>query len=167
MAVVTETDVPRALADARPGRYVRLDGQRRRRGHSAPRLLEHVFEPFFTTKEFGHGTGLGLSTVYGIVRQSGGFIELDSEPGRGTRFSLYFPAVRMAPASSRPAAEPDARPRGSERILLVEDEAVVRELARRLLVDLGYTVHAAGSGEEALRAGRGSGRARSTCCSPT
>ncbi len=144
----TEADV-RERSGARPGRFVRLDVSDDGAG-IPPELLEHVFEPFFTTKEFGRGTGLGLSTVYGIVRQSGGFIELVSTPGEGTRFSLFFPAVSVAPQAAA-AAEPESPPPGSESILLVEDEAIVRDLTRRVLMDLGYTVHAAGSGEEALK----------------
>jgi two-component system cell cycle sensor histidine kinase/response regulator CckA len=147
-AELAERDVSEH-APAKPGRFVRLDVSDDGAG-IPPELLEHVFEPFFTTKEFGLGTGLGLSTVYGIVRQSGGFIELDSTPGLGTRFSLFFPAVRMAPLQVTPATEPRTLPRGHESILLVEDESVVRELAHRVLVDLGYAVHEAGSGEEAL-----------------
>jgi nitrogen-specific signal transduction histidine kinase/ActR/RegA family two-component response regulator len=133
---------------ARPGRFVRLDVSDDGAGIPAE-LLEHVFEPFFTTKEFGRGTGLGLSTVYSIVRQSGGFIELDSTPGKGTRFSLFFPAVSVAPETAA-VAEVESHPRGDESILLVEDDSVVRELTRRVLMDLGYAVHAAGSGEAAL-----------------
>jgi two-component system cell cycle sensor histidine kinase/response regulator CckA len=135
-------------SSARAGRFVRLDVADDGAG-IPPELVEHVFEPFFTTKEFGHGTGLGLATVYGIVRQSGGFIELESAPGEGTRFSLFFPVVPAAPQVSV-VAEPGDPPRGNESILLVEDESVVRELAGRVLVGLGYTVHAAGSGDEAL-----------------
>ena len=146
-ADLTQSDV-RERSSARPGRFVRLDVSDNGAG-IPPELQEHVFEPFFTTKDFGHGTGLGLSTVYGIVRQSGGFIELNSAPGQGTCFSLYFPAVSAAPQAA-PSTESEFRPSGHETILLVEDESVVRDLARRVLEDLGYTVHAAGSGEEAL-----------------
>jgi two-component system, cell cycle sensor histidine kinase and response regulator CckA len=108
-----------------------------------------AFEPFFTTK--AQGTGLGLSTVYGIVTQSGGQIEAESRHGEGTIFSVYLPAV------SARVREPAASPptiglgRGSETVLLVEDEAVVRNLARRVLRDSGYRVIEARSGEEALR----------------
>jgi two-component system cell cycle sensor histidine kinase/response regulator CckA len=120
-----------------------------------PQILSKIFEPFFTTKEVGKGTGLGLSTVYGIVKQSGGFIFADSEVGRGTSFTVYLP-VHQAPAT---AAAPAPKPRKSEpagdlwgtgTILLVEDEAMVRAVAERALTRHGYTVLTAESGEGAL-----------------
>ena len=108
----------------------------------------HVFEPFFTTKERGKGTGLGLATIYGIVRQSGGHIWLYSEPGQGTTFKVYFPLVRDE--LSAPQPEIVDVEGGSETILLVEDEDAVRELARTILVRKGYTVLATADPREAL-----------------
>jgi CheY-like chemotaxis protein len=109
---------------------------------------DRIFEPFFTTKDFGQGTGLGLSTVYGIVEQSGGTIEVDSEPGKGTTFRICLPRVENA-ASRTPSATAPSRP-GTETILVVEDEPGVRRLAERILQMAGYTVLKVGSGEEAL-----------------
>ncbi len=112
--------------------------------------LARIFEPFFTTKGSGQGTGLGLATVYGIVQQSGGSIEVDSEPGQGTTFRVYFP--RLIGESSVAVTQPAATtlPTGSETILLVEDEPAIRALARRTLSDLGYNVLEAGNGTTAL-----------------
>ncbi len=115
-----------------------------------PQTLRHIFEPFFTTKEPGRGTGLGLATVYGIVKQSDGFIFVDTEVGRGSRFRIYLPRVEGAaePVEAQPEP-PTARASGT--ILLVEDEAAVRRLARRVLEEVGYTVLEAADGPEALR----------------
>jgi PAS domain S-box-containing protein len=99
----------------------------------------HLFEPFFTTKMPGKGTGLGLSTVYGIVRQSGGYISVDSELGRGTTVEIYLPRV-LAAETARPSAENGCLPVGSEVILLAEDEERVRSLAARVLAQQGYKV---------------------------
>lgn len=120
-------------------------------GHGMPdHVRERIFEPFFTTKEKGKGSGLGLSTVYGIVKQCRGHIEVESAVNRGAEFRIYFPRHGGAtPAASCP--KPGAQPRGTESILLVEDEGTVRRLARRNLEALGYRVIEARHGEEALR----------------
>jgi two-component system, cell cycle sensor histidine kinase and response regulator CckA len=110
-----------------------------------------VFEPFFTTKEVGEGSGLGLSTAYGIVTQAGGHIAVDSRLGAGTTFRVYLPADTRDVAASTPA-EHDAAPRtGRETILVVEDESAVRSLARDVLTRLGYDVLVASDGRNALK----------------
>jgi CheY-like chemotaxis protein len=113
-------------------------------------LLPRIFEPFFTTKGPGKGTGLGLSTVYGIVKQSRGDINVDSTPGIGTTFRVYLPRHFEAAETPEPAVTPGAMPRGSETILLVEDEAGVRKLAYDALTRQGYTVLECSGGAEAL-----------------
>jgi len=114
-------------------------------------VKEHLFEPFFTTKGVGGGTGLGLATCYGIVKQSGGHINVYSEPGQGTAFRIYLPRVSDTVDRS-PQRGPQAEiPRGTETILIVEDEPEVRALAVLVLRELGYRVIEAGNGEEALQ----------------
>jgi two-component system cell cycle sensor histidine kinase/response regulator CckA len=117
--------------------------------------ISRIFEPFFSTKEVGAGTGLGLSTVYGIVRQTDGFIFVDSEPGQGTTFSIYLPRIDAEPAAEakRPAQLAEtagADLTGSGTILLVEDEDAVRLFGARALRNKGYTVIEARSGEQAM-----------------
>jgi two-component system cell cycle sensor histidine kinase/response regulator CckA len=132
-----------------PGRYVRLGVEDTGQGMD-PDTLSHVFEPFFTTKPAGRGTGLGLSTVYGIVQQNHGFVWVYSEPGRGSTFKVYLPRVDEAAEEVPDATAPDSA-RGTETILLVEDEASLRAILRELLESYGYTVIDAGNGVNALR----------------
>jgi len=112
--------------------------------------LTHIFEPFFTTKERGKGTGLGLATVYGIVKQSDGYIWVDSTPGKGSSFEIYLHRHNGQPAVEEPKVDPGEKPRCSENILLVEDAQPLRKLAQTFLEAAGFRVLSAGSGEEAL-----------------
>ncbi|MEL6643548.1 MAG: ATP-binding protein [Pseudomonadota bacterium] len=146
----------RDRATVPPGEYVVLQVSDEGTG-IAPENLPKIFEPFFTTKRTGEGTGLGLSTVYGIVKQTGGFIFADSAPGSGTTFTLYFPAEEAVPdtLSDRPISSdvqslPDPVAAGDIVILLVEDEAPVRAFASRALRLRGYTVLEAENAEDAL-----------------
>ena len=141
----------RRNADARPGCFVCLSVSDTGCGMDA-RTRERIFEPFFTTKEVGKGTGLGLATVYGIVKQHKGWIEVTTAPGQGTAFELYFPAMgQPAPATPGVAAAPESAQCGCETILLVEDDPVLREMVREVLTAYEYRVLEAGSGVEALR----------------
>jgi CheY-like chemotaxis protein len=114
--------------------------------------LARIFEPFFTTKAVGKGTGLGLATVYGIVKQHEGWIEVSSEPGQGTTFNVFFPASSEPVKAPPPDIALTAKVRGGrETILVVEDEPVLRDMAHLILQDCGYHVLEAGSGGEALQ----------------
>jgi PAS domain S-box-containing protein len=133
-----------------PGDYVWLSVTDTGTGISKD-IQKQIFDRFFTTKEVGKGTGLGLSTVYGIVKQSGGYVWVDSELGQGACFRIYLPRVKQAIAPDT-SANAEARPRGAETILIAEDEEALREAICDYMCSLGYTVLAAGSGEEALSA---------------
>ncbi len=146
--VVADRELVCSHGTAAEGRYVRLSVADTGAGMDA-RTLERLFEPFFTTKELGKGTGLGLASVYGIIQQHGGVINVESAPGQGTRFDLFFPLVK--PSALQPAAaSPEAVRGGSETILVAEDDRVLRNLARSVLTEFGYTVIEAADGEEAV-----------------
>jgi len=142
----------RSQIDAMPGSYVMLTVADTGCGMNAE-TLSHIFEPFYTTKEEGKGTGLGLATVYGIVRQSGGHIAVSSDLGHGTTFKIYLPRVEEGVAPVVPGRAAVQLPRGKETVLLVEDEAIVRDLVREVLQSSGYTVLVASTANEALRIG--------------
>jgi CheY-like chemotaxis protein len=153
---MTELDRARCAAhpDALPGRYVTLgvsdDGCGMDRETRA-----RIFEPFFTTKEVGQGTGLGLATVFGIVKQNEGLIEVESEPGRGTTFRLHLPPHAAGPAGRTAGEEGAGRPaRGGETVLVVEDEPAILEMTRSMLARLGYRALAAATPGAALRLAR-------------
>jgi len=135
---------------AKIGSYVMLAVADTGIGMSAE-TLAHIFEPFFTTKEVGKGTGLGLATVYGVVKQSGGYLWVDSAPGNGSVFQMFLPRVEESVTKIVSNAVPPATLRGSETILLVEDADALRKLARSFLVDRSFEVLTAANGEEALR----------------
>ena len=140
-----------------PGRYIALTVGDTGIGMDKS-TVEHAFDPFFTTKEAGKGTGLGLATVYGIVKQSGGYVWIYSEPAQGTVIKVYLPEVSAAAAftsAGEGAADPASVPRGSETILLVEDEDAVRGLACRILEKQGYRILAAANGREAMEIATG------------
>ncbi len=132
-----------------PGRYVMLAVSDTGTGIDKS-ILPRIFDPFFTTKEVGKGTGLGLSIVYGIVKQSGGYIWVYSEAGHGTTFKLYFPAITAALESPMARSEVPSEP-GGQTVLIVEDEAIIRSNVRECLQQLGYRVLEAENGEAALQ----------------
>ncbi len=138
-----------AHPEIKPGLYVLVTVSDTGHGMDEE-TLEHIFDPFFTTKEVGKGTGLGLATVYGIVKQHEGHIECASEPGAGTVFRIYFPAL-LCEEEVKSATEETLPPGGTETILLVDDEDMLRELGRDILTAFGYQVLQASHGKEAVR----------------
>ena len=136
--------------EATPGPYVRLTVSDSGSGMDAE-TRAHLFEPFFTTKKVGEGTGLGLATVYGAVKQAGGFIRVYSEPGRGSTFKIYLHRVQDAIETERAPCSPAGTLHGTETILLVEDQPELRQLARTILESYGYEVLEASDAEEAMR----------------
>ena len=136
-----------------PGEYVLLAITDSGQGIGAEHL-PHIFEPFYTTKEAGKGTGLGLATVYGIVKQNGGFVWVYSEPGLGTTFKVYLPRVQALRGEVSIPKPSEDSVGGCETVLLVEDEASVRQAARQFLLRSGYTVLEASDGEDALLVSR-------------
>ncbi len=143
----------RRCPELRPGPHVLLVVSDTGVGMDAD-TLEHLFEPFFTTKERGRGTGLGLATVHGIVKQSGGHVEVQSTPGEGTTFRVYLPVSHERAVPARAERRPDDLLRGSETVLLVEDEAEIRAIGRRTLQMYGYKVLEACDGAEAVEVSR-------------
>jgi two-component system cell cycle sensor histidine kinase/response regulator CckA len=135
--------------EARPGRFVRLTVADTGCGMNAA-TLSHMFEPFFTTKETGQGTGLGLATVYGIVKQHQGWVLVDSQVGKGSTFTIFLPCA-LEPGQAAPGLVPSAMSMGDETILVVEDEPALRELVVNILQMCGYRVLQAGTGMEALQ----------------
>ncbi len=147
--VILDEEYSRTHPDTAPGRYVMLAVSDTGGGMSEE-VLSHIFEPFFTTKPVGQGTGLGLSTCYGIVKQNGGSIWFYSEVGKGTMAKVYLPAVEDPGRPFNPGDGPDAFPGGKETVLVVEDDDSIRELVVRQLTASGYTVLSAANGDEAL-----------------
>jgi CheY-like chemotaxis protein len=149
-ARLNHEDVRREYSYIHPGLYVVLSVTDTGEGMDKETQLR-IFEPFFTTKEKGKGTGLGLSTVYGIIKQSGGYVLVQSEPGQGTTFRIYLPRVEDALEPVGTLGTSSSQNGGSETVLLVEDEESVRQLVRETLESKGYKVLEADNGEAALR----------------
>ena len=147
--IETDASFCQRHTEVTPGPYVALSVSDTGCGMDAE-TLRQIFDPFFTTRDVDEGTGLGLSMVHGFVMQSDGAIEVDSEPGKGSVFRLYFPQIRDAIASVGDTQAPEDIPRGSETILLVEDEAPIRHMLAIQLREFGYTIIEAGSAVEAL-----------------
>ncbi len=149
--ITLDEDYGRQHINVQPGEYVMLAVSDTGKGMDAA-TKAHIFEPFFTTKETGKGTGLGLATVHGIVKQNQGHIEIHSEPGQGAMFKIYFPVVPDREIISRSQSSSEAvLPSGVETILLVEDDRAVRHIAHKILETYGYTVLLADNGETAMQ----------------
>ena len=146
---IDETNLPYHHADIKPGLYAVLSVSDTGCGMDE-KVKEHIFEPFFTTKEVGKGTGLGLATVHSIVKQSNAYIDVQSEPGKGTRFRIYFPQAADGGIANEGQHEPESMPHGSETILLAEDEDSMRNMIQNFLQSIGYTVLPACNGKDAL-----------------
>ena len=147
--VTLDEDYTRNYLGVKPGRYVLLTASDTGHGMD-PETMDHIFDPFFTTKAIGKGTGLGLASVYGIVKSHGGHITCYSEPGQGTTFKIYLPAAELTDDDEAEAPGVTPLPRGTETILVVDDEEYIRTFAQKVLQKSGYTVLTASSGEEAL-----------------
>ncbi len=145
-----DADFARAEGEVAPGDYVMVRVSDTGTG-MPPEVVAQAFEPFFTTKEIGQGSGLGLSMVYGFLKQSGGHIYIRSRPGRGTSISMYLPPADQPAMASPPAPPRDGLRGGTERVLVVEDDIAVRDHAAGLLRELGYRVTEAGQAAEALQ----------------
>jgi CheY-like chemotaxis protein len=148
--VEVNASTPGGVAEAPSGPCILLSVSDSGVGMS-PAVQAQIFDPFFTTKEMGKGTGLGLATVYGIVKQSSGTISVDSEPGKGSTFRVYFPRVQQKEREAEPAPPSEPEPAGSGTILLVEDETPLRQVTSEFLRARGYQVLGAENGEAALK----------------
>ncbi|RPJ73581.1 MAG: response regulator, partial [Desulfobacteraceae bacterium] len=144
---VTHREIPLKGYSINPGEYVRLRVTDTGVGID-PRIIDRIFDPFFTTKKMGRGTGLGLASAYGIVKSHNGYIDVESSQGKGTTFSVFFPATERRPATT--ATPPCLPQEGSGTVLIVDDEEAVLEVTTELVRRLGYTVLCARSGREAL-----------------
>ncbi len=144
---ISHTAMPSNKFQPNPGNYVEVQVADSGVGMSAE-TMDRIFDPFFTTKALGRGTGLGLASVFGIMKGHAGYIDVAAEPGRGSTFSLYFPAVRQEPVEPKEAKGKITAAKGA--VLVVDDEEMVLETSARMLATLGFTVHRAGGGHEAL-----------------
>jgi signal transduction histidine kinase/ActR/RegA family two-component response regulator len=155
--ILLEPDLALKRPHMMPGRYILLAVSDTGTGMDK-QTQAHIFEPFFTTKERGRGTGLGLATVYGFVKQIGGYVWVESAPGAGSTFSIYLPVTEQKARKSLPPASAAVSGRGTGTILLVEDEESLRVLTRNVLEQNGYAVLEAGNGAEAVEVAQAAGR---------